>query len=170
MNRNLLVALSLLFLLSVSGCTAETHESSKIDIITACERLVAYYPIPRDTLDGPAYGGLFASDGEFVLRGVQTKGRENIVEQFLARANEQTTRHVTGSINVTKVNDTAATGISYALVYQAQTSQGDQPHALDERSLLAVVSYEDVFSFNGEQCFFDKRTVNLDFLRGSNDQ
>ena len=94
---------------------------------------------------------MFASESEFGLRSVQTKGRENIIEQFLARANEQTTQHVTGSIlMLPRQMTTQQQGISYALVYQA--------HTLDEQSLFAVMSYEDVFSFNGKQCFFDKRT------------
>ena len=153
-----------LLLFNFFGCSSQTSSSYNLDLVTACERLVAFYPVPRDSIDGPTYGNMFTSDGEFVLRGVTTKGREKIVEQFLARTSRNTTRHVTGSINITKLDETTATGTSYAMVFQSQGSNKNKPHALDGESLLAVVSYEDEFRFDGEQCFFSQRKVNIDFL------
>ena len=137
---------------------------------TACERLVAYYPIPRDNFDGPAYGNMFTANREFILRGVVTKCREKIVEQFLARVSKNTTRHVTGSINIVELDESTATGISYAMVFQSQGDSKTKPHILNSQTLLAVVSYEDKFSFDGEQCFFSQRKVNIDFLKPNNDQ
>ena len=78
--------LVMLLLASVMNSTSNASSLGKIDLQMACERLVAYYPIPRDNFDGPAYGNMFTADGEFILRGVATKGRENIVDGFLARA------------------------------------------------------------------------------------
>ena len=168
MDCALLRTFAVFSLFSLVGCSSST--SIKADIVTACERLVASYPIPRDNFDGPAYGKLFTDDGEFILRGVVTKGRENIVENFLTRTSKNTTRHVTGSINVLNVDETTATGISYALVFQSQDNSTSKPHTLSPQSLLAVVSYEDTFSFDGERCFFSKRKVNIDFLKSNNDQ
>ena len=168
MSDTLIRILAGFFLFSFIGCTSQTPTLSNTDILTACERLVAFYPVPRDSLDGSTYGNMFTSDGEFILRGATTKGREKIVDQFLARASQNTTRHVTGSINISKLDETSATGISYAMVFQSQAVDKGKPHALDTKTLLAVVSYEDKFSFDGERCFFTQRKVNIDFLNSQN--
>ena len=180
MSRHVSGVLTVCFLFGLLGCnsqsptsqssTPQTQATNQIDLVTACERLVAYYPVPRDTFDGPAYGKLFTDDGEFILRGVVTKGREKIIENFLTRTSKNTTRHVTGSINVFKVDESTATGISYAMIFQAEDESSNRPHGLNSQSFLAVVSYEDTFSFDGKQCFFSKRKVNIDFLKENNNE
>lgn len=159
---------SVLFIFLVyafAGSASATHVSKEEGhLIQACERLVNYYPIPRDSLDGDAYGKMFAEDAEFVLRGEVTKGREKIVEQLSVRASNALTRHVTGSVNVNALSDSVGTGISYALVFSSDRASEIQPRELDEQSLLAVVSYLDKFKFENGECLFTQRQVMIDFL------
>ena len=151
----------------IGSASAKHPPSQKDQLIQACERLVNYYPIPRDSLDGVAYGKMFTSDAEFILRTdvtTVTKGRDQIVETLLARASNTTSRHVTGSVYVNAASETVGTGISYAIVFSASKETADKPKELDEQSLSAVVSYFDKFKFENGQCFFTQRKVIVDFL------
>lgn len=158
-----------LFVCAAAGCSsAQKPLSVENQLVQTCERLVNHYPIPRDSLDGEAYGKMFTEDGEFVLRGQVTKGRKSIVEQLLTRASSATTRHVTGSVNVSASSNDTGTGISYALVFSSPSEPTIHPKQLDGQSLLAVVSYLDKFKFENGECFFSQRKVVIDFLN-SND-
>jgi hypothetical protein len=149
----------------LSGCATIKHDAtSQNSFIQTCERLVNHYPIPRDSLDGYAYGKMFTEDAEFILRGKITKGRQRIVEDLVTRASKTSTRHVTGSVNVTRLSSTLGTGISYALVFSSDRKVETQPRELNERSLMAVVSYLDKFKFENGECFFSQREVVVDFL------
>lgn len=164
MNRLPSIALTFLAC-TLSGAVSAKHSSTlENHLIQACERLVNYYPIPRDSLDGVAYGKMFAENAEFILRGKVTKGREQIVEQLLTRASNTSTRHVTGSVNVNALSNSVGTGISYALVFSSVSEAAAQPRELDEQSLFAVVSYLDRFKFENGQCLFTQRKVIIDFL------
>jgi len=56
------------------------------------------------------------------------------------------------------------------LVFQSKDDSTDKTDSINAQSFLAVISYEDTFSFDGERCFFSKRKVNVDFLKENNDE
>ncbi len=153
----------------LGGCASLPSTSHQQDLITACTALINYYPIPRDALDARAYANMFTEDGELVLQGAVTKGRSNIENALLNRSATGFIRHIVGSVNVQPVSDNMATGYSYATVIKSNQSYEGTPLPLSQENLFAVVTYEDVFSFDGTECKFSQRKVNINFLNSGND-
>ena len=117
----LVLAATFLFLASPSRA-ADADELARINaIVTACERLEHDYAIFRDRGDAAAFANIFTEDGEWGRPTTVLKGRNAIREYIESSSGGPPEVHMQmlGTIQVTVVDDTTATGISYAVVLEA---------------------------------------------------
>jgi uncharacterized protein (TIGR02246 family) len=117
----LFVAAAILLLTSPSRA-ADADELTRINaIVAACERLEHDYAIYRDRGDAAAFANIFTEDGEWGRPTTVLKGRDAIREYVEGSSEGPPEVHMQmqGTIQVTVIDDTTATGISYALVLEA---------------------------------------------------
>ena len=90
-------------------------------IVTACERLEHDYAIYRDRGDAEAFANIFTEDGEWGRPTTVIKGRDAIREYIASSAGGPPDAHLQlqTTIQITPVDETTATGISYAIVLEA---------------------------------------------------
>ena len=90
-------------------------------IVTACERLEHDYAIYRDRGDAEAFANIFTEDGEWGRPTTVIKGRDAIREYIASSAGDPPDAHLQlqTTIQITPVDETTATGISYAIVLEA---------------------------------------------------
>ena len=90
-------------------------------IVTACERLEHDYAIYRDRGDAEAFANIFTEDGEWGRPTTVLKGRDAIREYIASSAGDPPDAHLQlqTTIQITPVDETTATGISYAIVLEA---------------------------------------------------
>lgn len=105
----------------------------------ACRQLIMDYAWYRDHPDADAYAALFTEDAELSILGETFKGRDAIRQRLTASSGS--TVHLMSTIRITKVTDTAATGVSYVTVYTAPSGAG--PHTVD--GYAAIGEYHDDF-------------------------
>ena len=109
---------------------ADPAEMARINaIVTACERLEHDYAIYRDRGDAEAFANIFTEDGEWGRPTTVLKGREAIREYIESSAGGPPEAHMQfqTTIQITPVDDTTATGISYAIVLEAPIPEAGLP-------------------------------------------
>ena len=109
---------------------ADPAELARINaIVTACERLEHDYAIYRDRGDAEAFANIFTEDGEWGRPTTVLKGREAIRDYIASSAGGPPEAHMQfqTTIQITPVDDTTATGISYALVLEAPIPEAGLP-------------------------------------------
>lgn len=125
-----LAPLALLFFLAGPSPAQDMDELMRINaIVTACERLEHDYAIYRDRGDAEAFANLFTEDGEWGRPTTVLKGREAIREYIESSSGGPPEAHLQlqTTIQITPVDDTTATGISYALVLEAPIPEEGLP-------------------------------------------
>jgi uncharacterized protein (TIGR02246 family) len=133
MNRNrFIVWLTLVFLLlgSAKSFAADAAEADRINaIVIACERLEHDYAIYRDRGDAVAFANIFTEDGEWGRATTVLKGRDAIRDYIVSSSDHPPEAHMqfTTTIQITPVDETTATGISYAIVLEAPIQEGGLP-------------------------------------------
>jgi uncharacterized protein (TIGR02246 family) len=101
---------------------ANPVEMTRINaIVTACERLEHDYAIYRDRGDAEAFANIFTVDGEWGRPTTVLKGRDAIRDYIESSSDHPPEAHMqfTTTIQITPVDETTATGVSYALVLEA---------------------------------------------------
>ncbi len=117
-------------LASFSLHAADPAELARINaIVTACERLEHDYAIYRDRGDAEAFANIFTEDGEWGRPTTVLKGREAIREYIASSSGGPPEAHMQfqTTIQITPVDDTTATGISYAIVLEAPIPEEGLP-------------------------------------------
>lgn len=90
-------------------------------IVVACERLEHDYALYRDRDDAQAFANIFTEDGEWGRPTTVLKGRDAIREYIESSSGGEPEAHMQlqTTIQITPVDETTATGVSYALVLEA---------------------------------------------------
>jgi hypothetical protein len=115
-------------------------------ISIACERLLADYVIYRDHLDADGFANTFTENGELVLGSGSHVGREAIRRNITGRPTPGVAHMILmTTIKITPVDETNATGVSYALVLNGDRPvvKGDAP--IQMRGITAAVEYHTEF-------------------------
>lgn len=148
-----LAPLALLFFLAGPSLAQDMDELMRINaIVTACERLEHDYAIYRDRGDGEAFANLFTEDGEWGHPTTVLKGREAIRKYIEsssggppeARLQLQTT------IQITPVDDTTATGISYAIILNGDRPVGPGDPPIQMEGITSVNVYHTEFALTSD--------------------
>jgi len=121
-------------------------------IVVACQRVENDYAFYRDRRDADAFANIFTEDGEWGRSsGAVLKGRKAIHDYIVKLAAQQQEVHMqlTTTIQITPVDATSATGVSYAMVMQAPVPQAGLPAvnggfqvASESRSTYKLVNNE----------------------------
>ena len=109
---------------------ADPAEIARVNaIVIACERLEHDYAIYRDRGDAEAFANIFTEDGEWGRPTTILKGRNAIRDYVAASADHPPEAHMqfTTTVQITPVDETPATGISYAIVLEAPMAEDGLP-------------------------------------------
>lgn len=112
---------------------ADPAETARINaIVVACERLEHDYAIYRDRGNAEAFANIFTEDGEWGRPTTILKGRDAIRDYIESSSDHPPEVHMqfTTTIQITPVDETTATGISYAMVLEAPISEDGLPVTL----------------------------------------
>lgn len=172
------IPLAIIFL-SLWGCAnlaTEASDSSSqtlsqreiIDIVMACERTEHQYAIYRDRLDADAFAAIFAEDGEWGRsNGRILKGREAIAQYVtdLAAAKAEPEYHMqsTTTVQITPIDATTATGISYALLLEAPIPE-DGGRAQVAAGFQVVSESRSNYRITGDGCKITTREYTTFFV------
>ena len=127
----------------------------------ACIRLCNEFAWAVDGRHYDQFVALFALDGVFDRAGQISRGRAEILQFLNARPADKLTRHVCTNICITMIGPAAASGRSYASVFQTQTTPGA---ALPVPTPTAmVVEYHDDYALTNEGWKFKNREVKIIF-------
>ena len=98
-------------------------------IVNACERLEHDYALYRDRGDAEAFANAFTEDGEWGRPTTVLKGRDAIREYIESSAGGPPEAHMQfqTTIQITPVDETTATGVSYAMVLEAPIPEAGLP-------------------------------------------
>ena len=121
-ESTLIVIAASIFLTSSPIAAADAEELARINaILTACERLEHDYALYRDRGDAEGFANTLTEDGEWGRPTTVLKGRDAIRDYIASRAGGPPEVHMQfqSTIQVTVIDDSTATGISYALVLEA---------------------------------------------------
>src|SRR5262245_49260567 len=100
-----------------------------ISIEGACERLVLDFAYFSDRQEYEALAALFIPDGTMVRpAGDVLVGQAAILKAYQARPAGRITRHVCSNIRITVESPDRARGITYAVVYSANSSEPPEAH------------------------------------------
>ncbi len=109
---------------------ADPAELARInDIVVACERLEHDYALYRDRGDAEAFANIFTEDGEWGRPTTVLKGRDAIRDYIESSSGGPSEAHLQlqTTIQITPVDETTATGVSYALVLEAPIPEDGLP-------------------------------------------
>ena len=143
----------------------EERQGAGLNVESACLKTAMAYAHARDAIDPDAYGALFTEDARFTFAGATTEGRAAIVENLLERGPALPTRHIVGSAVVDVIDETRATGRSYAIVFTSGAGAEFPTDELNGDSLMAVVTYEDEYRVEDGACRIASRRTIID-MRG----
>ena len=118
-----------------------------IEIERACERLSIDFAYFSDQQDYLALAALFTRDGIMQRpSGDPLTGRAAIIQSYQSRGAGRMTRHICTNVRITVESPDRARGITYAVVYSANTTQVPEGHfgiKADGRRLIG--EFEDEF-------------------------
>jgi uncharacterized protein (TIGR02246 family) len=129
-ESTLIVIAASVVLISSPVEAADAEELARINaIVTACERLEHDYALYRDRGDPEGFASIFTEDGEWGRPTTVLKGRDAIRDYIASSAGGPPEVHMQfqSTIQVTVIDDSTATGISYALVLEAPVPEDGLP-------------------------------------------
>lgn len=127
----------------------------------ACARLCTDFANFVDSREYDRFVELFTEDAVFDRMGVIAEGRQAIRAFLDARPAGLVTRHVCTNIAVDIASDNTATGISYAIFFNASVEANAQPPF--QSAGLALAEYHDVYTKTAEGWRIRERRVKLIF-------
>jgi uncharacterized protein (TIGR02246 family) len=134
-----------------------------ISIERACERLVLDFAYFSDANDAESLAALFTPKGTMMRpSGGALLGRAAILESYQSRAPGRLTRHICTNIRITVQAPDRATGITYAVVYNANATRPPEAHfgiKAEPRQLLG--EFEDKFVLTDEGWKFAARRARF---------
>ena len=89
------------------------------EVYRDCTNLVLDYALYRDRFDAAGFAGLFTEDGSLTVGGQTWVGREQIHGRIVALNTGSSIRHLMSTVRITPVDETHATGVSYATIYSS---------------------------------------------------
>ena len=134
-------------------------------IVVACQRVENDYALYRDRRDADAFANIFTADGEWGRsNGNVLKGHKAIHDYIVKLAAGQSELHMqmTTTIQITPVDATTATGVSYAMVMQGPIPKAGQT-AINGGFQVASESRSTYKLINGE-CKIAKRDYTTLFV------
>lgn len=149
---------SFVFLLPL-GLQAKERDADAAQMIASCHELVLDYASYRDQEDADKFAGLFTADGALTVLGQTFVGHKAIAAR-LANKDGPILRHMMTNIRITPVDETYATGVSYALIYGGARSAGPIMVA----NFTAMGEYYDVYQYSADGCRFSERKFVASFL------
>ena len=121
------------------------NDLERLAIEHACMKLMVGYCVHADHDQADEFAALFAEDGVWVQgSGGEIRGRDALRAYIRGRPGRTLTRHMITNLLVDVVNDNAATGIAYALVFRDRDYDGSGSAAM--RAPGSVVEYRDEFT------------------------
>lgn len=140
----------------------EQEQEREQQIVAACTDLVLDYALLRDQGDVDGYTGLFSETGSLTLRGQTITGVDAIRQRMREARNGPRTRHLMSTIRIKPVDESRATGISYATVYLAPEPADSGPAYVD--GFAAIGNYVDEFVRTPEGWRIQSRVFEEAFL------
>lgn len=131
------------------------------DYTRLCTDTVNEYAHARDAGDVDRARILFTDNATVMLFGNVQNGRDEILAALKVRAEGAVSRHMIGSVLITRTGPDTAKGESYVLLIA--DDDGPRPRPLTDSSLLAAGTYVDTFVIQNGQCRIATRNVVIDF-------
>ena len=126
---------------SCIASAAPTFGTESLDIVRACERLIADYAYFRDREEAEPYAAVFAVDGVFEFRGARFVGRKAIRQRLVDAAGQVVTRHVMSNVRITPIDADNAEATSIVTLYQGDRSTPP----IEVPGMLGIGEYHDRF-------------------------
>jgi uncharacterized protein (TIGR02246 family) len=133
------------------------------DIVAACEQLVIQYAGARDTMDREGFVGTFTQDGVLILGSQHLEGRDAIREQTNNWPENDVARHLMTNIDITPVDETTATGISYVLVIGDEREEG-ATGPMTVSGFRMMGEYHDEFRLTDDGWKISRRELSVTFI------
>lgn len=128
-------------------------------------QLVEDYAVYRDAKDPEGYASIFTEDGEFYYRGDVYKGHDALAERMEAINPASNTMHVISTRQITFIDDTSATGVSYATIYSKTTDEPVDPgEAVNLSNFAVMVKYVDKYQLTESGWKISERRITPVFL------
>lgn len=125
-----------------SGALAQLSAEDKREIIFDCTLLVNDYAYYRDLHDPENFANLFTEDARMTARGEWLSGREALADHVLHDDPNAVSMHMVSTVKITPIDETNATGVTYAAVANEQKGEGG-PATLE--SFTVIGQYFDKF-------------------------
>ncbi|MDX1490790.1 MAG: nuclear transport factor 2 family protein [Pseudohongiellaceae bacterium] len=128
------------------------------DVYRACSNLVYGYAYHRDNFNAEEFSNLFTEDASLSVLGQNWVGRDNIRARIDSIREGNTGRHEMSTIFIEPIDDTHATGVSYATIYSAPPGENtvSGPAFIGE--------YHDEFVLTEEGWKIAKRTLKRRYI------
>ncbi|OUU80593.1 MAG: hypothetical protein CBC38_01025 [Gammaproteobacteria bacterium TMED78] len=156
---------SLLFYLPKAISQEDIDQYIINQIVIACEQLEHDYAIYRDQGDAEAFANIFTEQGEWGRPREVIKGREAIKEYVINSNNNSTPEvhmQLTSTIQIKPINETTATGISYAVVLEAPIDENGLPVTL--LGFQVASESRSIYKLTSEGWKIDKREYTTLFV------
>jgi hypothetical protein len=112
------------FALVAALCMAHSSVSfAADDVYWACSNLVTDYAYHRDQFNAKEFSELFTEDASLTVVNQTWVGRANIEQRIEGLKTGSTIRHEMSTIRIVPVDDSHATGVSYATIYSAPAGE-----------------------------------------------
>ena len=134
-----------------------------ISIERACHRLILDFAFFSDRREYESLAALFAEQGSMTRpSGDMLAGREAIVQSYRSKPATRITRHICSNIHITVESSDRARGITYAIVYSADSNQLPDGHlGIRSDSRQLVGEFEDEFTNTPDGWRFASRTAHF---------
>ena len=159
--------LSCLAVLS-SVALAAGESGSTNNVVAACEKLVIEYARARDTMDREGYVDMFTEDGVLILASQHFEGRDAIRERTNNWPENDVARHLMTNIDITPLDETTATGISYVLIIGDEREEG-ATGPMTVSGFRTMGEYHDEFRLTDDGCKFSRREFKAAFFGAGRD-
>lgn len=132
------------------------------NIIDSCTAINHEYALARDTSDVNSYISLFTEDAEFIITGKSFKGVEEMKQRIFDDRGKTFGRLLLTTIDITPVDETTATGITYFIMFLTTSSRAESMPI--ESYNLFMGEYHDTYRMTNEGCKFTRRETRPLFM------
>jgi len=138
-------------------------EQEALSIERACSRLILDFAFFSDWQEYESLAALFTPQGRLTRPSGETlTGRDAIAGSYRGKASTRITRHICTNIRIAVESSERARGLTYAIVYGADSSQKPAEHfgiPADARQLVG--EFEDEFAMTSEGWRIESRIARF---------
>jgi hypothetical protein len=143
-------------------------EQETLSIEHACRRLILDFAFYSDRREYETLAALFTVQGTLTRpSGEVLVGQDAIVASYRGKASTRITRHICTNIRITVESSQRARGLTYAIVFGADSHQKPVEHfgiRADARQLVG--EFEDLFAMTSEGWRFESRIARFTMFTG----